>query len=487
MAPEAALDLSATEQAAAVRKGEVSARELAEGALLRAERSQGALGPFAHLDPERALASADAIDRGPAEGANERRADAHLAGVPYATKDLALACAGMPFTCGSRLFGDYVPDLDSAAAARPKAAGMTVLGTTRSCEFGLLPVTEPARFGTVRNPWGPDHTSGGSSGGAAAAVAAGVLAAASASDAGGSIRIPAACCGLVGLKPSRGRVSLAPFMGEHPFACEGVVSRSVADTAAMLDVLAGPEVGDSNWAPPPKRPFSEIDRSGGPLRIGVLLEPPFEAEVDERHRAAATRIGERLAELGHEVEDAEPFWANPGLVELFGGAWMVGAAAFAGWAAQISGLEPGPETLEPITLAFAERASQIPAPVYAGIVTGLQAYGRAVVAGSDHWDAVLSPTIAQRPWPVGALDGVTDADEALARITAFTPFTPVANISGQPAISVPAGIADDGMPVGAMLIGRPLGEATLLRLAAELEEAEGWTEVRPPAHAEVAA
>jgi amidase len=483
MAPEPALDLPATEQAAAVRSREVSGRELTEGALLRAGRAQEALGPFAYLDPDRALSAAKAIDESAGNGA----APGSLAGVPYAVKDLALACAGMPFTCGSRLFGDFVPELDSAAAARPKAAGMPVLGTTRSCEFGLLPVTEPVRFGPVRNPWNPDHSPGGSSGGAAAAVAAGVLAVASASDAGGSIRIPAACCGLVGLKPSRGRVSLAPFMGEHAFACEGMLSRTVADTAAMLDVLAGPEPGDATWAPPPERRFSEIERGGGALRIGVVLEPAFEAEVDERHRAAATRIGERLAELGHEVSEAPPFWADPDLLELFGSAWMVGAAGFAGWAGQVSGLEPGPDTLEPITLAFAERAAAMPAPALGGIVNGLHAYARGVVAGSVEFDAVLSPTLAQRPLPIGSFDGDTDADEAIARCIAFTPFTPVANITGQPAISLPAGIADDGMPVGVMLTGRPLGEATLLRLAAELEEAEGWTTSRPQVHAEVAA
>jgi amidase len=483
MAPETALDLPAIEQAAAIRRREVRARELTEAALLRAERAE-AYGPFAHLDPDRALAAADAAD---AATGNSSGDGASVAGVPYAVKDLALACTGMPFTCGSRLFGDFVPEVDSAAAARPKAAGMPVLGTTRSCEFGLLPVTEPVRFGSARNPWNSEHTPGGSSGGAAAAVAARVLAVAGGSDAGGSIRIPAACCGLVGLKPSRGRVSLAPFMGEHAFACEGVLSRTVTDTAAMLDVLAGPELGDATWAPPPDRPFSEIDRSGGPLRIGVLLEPAFEAAVDERHRAAATLVGERLAELGHEVTEAPRFWANPQLTELFGSAWMVGAAGFAGWAAQVSGLEPGPDTLEPITLAFAQRAAEMPAPALGGVLNGLHAYARAVVADSAQFDAVVSPTLAQRPLPIGSFDGIADADEAIARCIAFTPFTPVANITGQPAISLPAGIADDGMPVGVMLTGRPLGEATLLCLAAELEEAEGWPESRPPAHAEVAA
>jgi amidase len=475
-----ALDLPATEQAAAIRRGELTALELTEATLLRAERAQATLGPFAHLDADRARAVAKAVD-------TDESASGALAGVPYAVKDLALACAGMPFTCGSRLFGEFVPEMDSAAAARPKVAGMPVIATTRSCEFGLLPVTEPVRFGPVRNPWSPDHTPGGSSGGAAAAVASGVLAVASASDAGGSIRIPAACCGLVGLKPSRGRVSLAPFMGDHTFACEGVVSRTVADTAAMLDVLAGPELGDATWAPPPERPFSEIDRSGGPLRIGLVLEPAFEVDVDDRHRAAAVRIGKRLTELGHEVEEAQPFWADPALPDLFGIAWMSGAAAFTGWAAQVSGLEPGPNTLELITLAFAQRAAEMPGPALGGVLTGLQAYARAVVAASDRWDAVLSPTLAQRPLPIGSFDEIADADEAIARCIAFTPFTPVANITGQPAISVPAGIADDGMPIGAMLTGRPLGEATLLRLAAELEEAEGWTESRPPAHEEVEA
>jgi amidase len=193
-----------------------------------------------------------------------------------------------------------------------------------------------------------------------------------------------------------------------------------------------------------------------------------------------------LRSLGHEVEEAEPFWANPGLTERFGMAWMSGAAGFAGWAAQVSGLEAGPETLEPITLAFAGRANQVPAPALGGVLTGLQAYARGVIAASDRWDAVLSPTLARRPLPIGAFDGVAEAEEAIARCIEFTPFTPLANITGQPAISLPAGVAEDGMPVGVMLTGRQLGEATLLRLAAELEEAEPWAEVRPVAYAEVA-
>ena len=482
MTKTSVLDLSALDQAAAVAAGDLHARELVEESLARAERAQGLLGPFAHLDSERALAAAEAAGSDPA-------GPGQLGGVPYAVKDLALACAGMPLTCGSRLFGDHLPDYDSAAAARPKAAGMAVIGSTVSAEFGLYPVTEPGRFGVVRNPWSPEHTPGGSSGGAAAAVAAGVLPLAGASDAGGSIRIPAACCGLVGLKPSRGRVSLGPDMGDHFLACEGVVSRTVADTAAMLDVLAGPETGDASWAPPPERPFAEAVSSwnGARLRIGLIMEPPIEVAVDERHRAAATRVGGLLAGLGHEVEEVDPFWRNPELPDLFGGLWGVGAATFAGWGTMVSGLEPGPDTLDPLTLAFAARGGAVPAPAYAGLVVALQGYARAVVAAGSRWDAILSPALAQRPPAVGALDGLTDPEQALARMLAFTPFTPLANVTGQPAISLPAGIADDGMPLAVQLTGRPLGEATLLHLAAELERTGAWDQsLRPPAYAGVA-
>jgi amidase len=407
--------------------------------------------------------------------------DGPLAGVPYAVKDLAVACAGLPFTCGSRIFGDFVPDYDSAAAARPKGAGMTIVGNTRSPEFGLLPVTEPSRFGAVRNPWNPEYSAGGSSGGAGAAVASGALTLAGASDAAGSIRIPAAYCGLVGLKPSRGRISLAPDMGEHPLACEGVVSRTVADTAAMLDVLSGPEMGDTTWAPPPERPYSEATGGDRPLRVALCLEPPFETPVDASHVAAASRIAGVLSGLGHEVEEATPPWINPAFPEMFASAWFVGAAAFAGWGAQISGLAPGPETLEPLTLAFAGRGSAISAPEYGGLMVGLQGYARAVVSASDAWDVVLSPALAERPPRLGALEDISDPDEGIRRILAMTPYTPVANVTGQPAVSLPAGMADDGMPVAVQLTGRPLGEASLLRLAAELEDAEDWTSRRPPA------
>src|SRR5918998_1571080 len=258
----------AGELAALVRAGELTARELVESALERIEALDPDLNAFVCTDPDGALAAADAVEAG-----DERP----FAGVPIAVKDTA-AVAGLPYTLGSHAFGDFVPAHDAFVVRRLREAGFVIVGKTNLPEFGILPVTEPRRFGPTRNPWDPERTPGGSSGGAAAAVAAGMVPLAHGSDGGGSIRIPAACCGLVGLKPSRGRISRGPDQGDDFLVQDGVLTRTVADTAALLDVLAGYEPGDASWAPPPPEPFARTaGREPGRMRIGVTTVPAIES------------------------------------------------------------------------------------------------------------------------------------------------------------------------------------------------------------------
>src|SRR5215204_1729617 len=298
----------ATDLAELVRGGEISSRELTEAALERVGALQPELNAFVHVDHDGALAAADAIGPG-----DERL----FAGVPIAVKDTA-PVAGMPYTLGSDIFGDFVPDHDAFVVRRLREAGFMIVGKTNLPEFGILPVTEPRRFGPTRNPWDTERTPGGSSGGAAAAVAAGMVPLAHGSDGGGSIRIPAACCGLVGLKPSRGRISRGPDQGDDFLVQDGVLTRTVAETAALLDLLAGYEPGDATWAPPPSEPFAAAAaREPGRLRIGVTTTAAIDAPLDPVCEHAVRDAAELLGSLGHAVEEVEAPWAGQSLLEVF--------------------------------------------------------------------------------------------------------------------------------------------------------------------------
>src|SRR3954447_17318187 len=288
----------ASELADLVRLGTVSPRELTELALDRIEADEQGLGAFTVVDREGALATADAVESGDTRP---------FAGVPIAIKDLSVATAGLRVSSGSDLYGDYTPDYDANVVRRIRAAGFVIVGKTAAPELGIVPVTEPRRFGPTRNPWNIDHTPGGSSGGSGAAVAGGLVPIAHASDGGGSIRIPAACCGLVGLKVNRGRISRGPDQGESFLSVDGVLSRTVADTAAVLDILAGYEPGDANWAPPPFEPFSETAaRAPGPLHIALVTDPGSDAEVHPEAERAARDAAALLEALGHSIVEAEP-------------------------------------------------------------------------------------------------------------------------------------------------------------------------------------
>jgi len=462
----------ALELAELVRSGEVSATELASESLDRIDALDDGLNAFTAVDPDGALATAGAIEAGDPRP---------FAGVPLAMKDLFTPVTGMRQSQCSDLFGDFMPGYDAHVTRRLRDAGFVLVGTTAAPELGILPVTEPRRFGPTRNPWDPERTPGGSSGGSAAAVAAGMVPLAHASDGGGSIRIPAACCGLVGLKPSRGRISSGPDLGDSFLATNGVLTRTVADTAALLDVLAGYEPGDATWAPPPAEPFAAAAaREPGRLRIGVTAVPPIDTPVDAASARAVSDAGELLASLGHTVEEATPPWLMPELLPVFTVLWSTMISFSVLFGGMVSGREPTAEHVEPLTWALHQQGMQTTAPQYVGALTQLQGVARGIVGWFSDYDVIVTPALAQRPVRIGEIDACSEDPMAeFAKSAAFTPFTAVLNITGQPAISLPLYEGDDGLPLSVQLVGPPAGEALLLSLATQLETALPWAARRP--------
>jgi amidase len=460
----------ATELAGLIRSGELTARELVEASLARIEALNETLNAFILVDADGALEAADAVEPG-----DERP----FAGVPIAIKDIGPAWAGKPLTFGSHLFGDFIPPVHGAVVQRFLDAGFIPVGKTNAPEFGILNVTEPRRYGATRNPWDTDRTPGGSSGGSAAATAAGMVPIAHANDGGGSIRIPAACCGLVGLKPARGRVSSGPVLGESFLAIDGVVSHTVEDTARSLDVLAGPELGDASWAPPPAEPFATaLEREPRALRIALATNPPIPAALDPVFERAVKDAGELLAGLGHEVEEIELPWGDPSVFGEFTKMWAVGIGSTVDFASRVSGLEPSPENTEALTLELYNGGKGLNAIEYTRAMIAMQAIGRLVVTAMNPYDAVITPVMARRQVRIGEIDA-EDGMDAFRKAGEFTPYTAVMNVSGQPAISLPL-YEDEGLPVPVQVIGRPAGEAELLALAAQIERAAPWADRRPP-------
>jgi amidase len=441
--------LTALELAAQVRAGELSAAELVESTIRRAESENARLNFLVTDCFEQALAAA----RGPLPAGP-------FSGVPMLVKDLT-ETAGVRTTFSSRAFADYVPAADTAAVRRLKEAGFVVIGKSNTPEFGITCVTESELNGAARNPYDLERTPGGSSGGAAAAVAAGVLPLAHGSDGGGSIRIPASCCGLFGIKPSRGRVSSAPFVsGSLELSQSGPLATSVRDAAAFLDVLAGYEPGDAHWAPPPERPFlEECDRDPGRLRIAFTTEPAIPCPVEPAVATVAREAAETLAGLGHEVVEATPPWSDESLIDLFAVLWQLTPALYP---------VDDESLLTPLNRMLAERARATSSVAFAQSVGALQRLARRVVPFWDDFDVLLTPGLAKLPVPIGWVFEPDDPWQQFLRGAEFTPFTPIVNVTGQPAATVPFAIVD-GLPVGVQLIGRPADEATLFRLAAQLE------------------
>jgi amidase len=468
------LSRSATELADLVRLGEVQASELVESALARIEAVDPQINAFTLVDADGALAAADAI------GAGDERP---FAGVPIAIKDLGSATAGLRVSNGSDLYGEYTPDYDSHLVRRIRAAGFVIVGKTSSPEMGIVPWTEPRRFGPTRNPWNLDHTPGGSSGGSGAAVAAGMVPIAHGSDGGGSIRIPAACCGLVGLKPSRGRISRGPDAGDSILATDGVLTRTVRDTAAALDLVSGYEPGDATWAPPPFEPFSlTASREPGKLSVGLMLEPPLEADVDPVAVQAARDAAALLESLGHDIEEIEPPDRFGALFETFTDVWAAQVSLGVRFGEMVTGREAGPDDVEALTWALHERALATPSSAYLRSLTILQRVARGAIEWSSQWGVILTPALAKRPLRIGELDACGPDPMGTFRASSlFTPFTPFVNVTGQPAISLPMYEGDDGLPLAVQVIGPPLSEGLLLALGAQLEAEQRWFERLPTA------
>jgi amidase len=467
---------SAIELASMVRAGEMSSRELVEISLARVAELNPALNAFVDVDGERALATADAIKPG-----DERP----FAGVPIAIKNNR-AVSGLRLTEGCSLMADHVASYDHNVTRRLRGAGFVIVGTTTLPEYGILPVSEARLFGPTRNPWDLERTPGGSSGGAAAAVASGMVPVAHGNDGGGSIRIPAACCGLVGLKPARGRISAAPDLGEYQLSIDGVLTRTVGETAAILDVLAGYEIGDAAWAPPPTEPFAAAAAMiGGPptqLRIAATTLPPTaDAVVDPMCAQAVSDAAELLRSLGHEVEEFDPPWQVDGLSEMFGAVFSIHVSLAIMHSGIVAGREPTAEDMEPMSWAIYSMVKQLNAAQGAGVAAQLQRFSRRLISFLEPYDALLTPALAERPLPLGTLDtAAADPMSTFTRSGLFTPFTPVFNATGQPGISLPLFHGEDGLPLGVQIVGRPADEATLLALASQLEAACPWAQRRVP-------
>ena len=446
-----------------------------EASLARIEEVDGNVNAFTYVDADGALAAADRVRPG-----DERP----FAGVPVGIKDLTAPVAGLPMSQGSDLFAGYIPDYDAYVVRRIKDAGFVIVGKTSSPELGIPPVTEPRRFGPTRNPWNLERTPGGSSGGSGAAIAAGMVPIAHGSDGGGSIRIPASCCGLVGLKPSRGRISRGPDLGDAFLSTDGMLTRTVDDCARALDVVAGYEPGDSTWAPPPGEPFaSALGRDPGRLRIGFVTRPPIEAEIDPICERAARDAADLLSGLGHSVEEADPPWGREQdvhLLALFTALYAANIGLGVAFGGMVTGSEPTPDRMEKLTWEMFQRGIGQNSIEYLAALAQLQRYTREIVEWGSAFDLLMTPALAQRPLEIG--DIKPDGDEPMAefaRTGLFTPFTAVFNVTGQPAISLPLFQGDDGLPVAVQFAGPPLGEAKLLTLAAQLEAETNWAERRP--------
>ncbi len=460
--------LDATAQAELVRRKDVTPIELVETAISRIER----LNPTLNAVVTRMYDQARAAVAGPLP-------EGPFTGVPFLLKDLLAEYAGVRFTEGSAfLDGHYVPQVDSELTRRLKRAGVVIAGKTNTPEFGILPTAEPRLFGPARNPWDLGRTTGGSSGGSAAAVAAGMVPMAHGNDGGGSIRIPASCCGLFGLKPTRGRNPLGPHYGDlfSGLVVEHALTRSVRDSAALLDATSGPDLGDPYAAPPPARPFSaEVGAPPGRLRIGFTTTAATGVPVHADCVSAVRDAAALCADLGHEVTEAAPALDGNELSQTFITVWAAGAAwTIDDWARK-TGQTPSPERFEPLTWGLYEMGARRSASVYLLAVQDLQRVARDIARFFARYDVWLTPTLGEPPVPLGSFDPEPDNPmQGLFRAAQFVPFTPICNGTGQPAMSVPLFWNGTNVPIGVHFVGRFGDEATLFRLAAQLEQARPW-------------
>ncbi len=460
--------------AALVRRRKVSPSELLEAAIARAEALDPRFNFMAqkHYDYARAE-----IARGLPEGP--------FTGVPWLLKDLAAYIEGLPTEGGSRINKGQTGLFTTELVQRYRRAGLVVFGKTTTPEFGLTGTTESTLRGPTRNPWNPQRIAGGSSGGAAAAVAAGVIPAAHATDGGGSIRIPASCCGLFGMKPSRGRTPMGPYRTEGwgGMSTHHAITRSVRDSAALLDATHGIEPGSRYSAPSPEGTFlSQVEREPGRLRIALMPVPASGAPVDPQCLAALRETAALCESLGHRVEEAAPKLDAAALGQA---SFVLIASSLAADIldrAQSLGIEPGPDVLEPITLAFVAYGKTTSGADFARAGNTMQAAAVTVAQFMADYDVILSPTVASPPLELGriSLSPGVPFPEWGQRAAMFSPFTQMANFTGQPSMSVPLGMSADELPVGMLFTGRYGEEALLYRLAGQLERAAPWANRRAP-------
>jgi len=475
-----------------IREGQVSAEEVLAAARERTEAVNDRINAIIHpafAEAENQLRSG--LPEGPFKG------------VPFLIKDLGLHWAGQPQLSGSKGYAGYRAKTDSFLLRRYRDAGLVLMGKTNTPEFGLTPYTEPAHFGPTRNPWNLDRTAGGSSGGSAAAIAAGIVPLATASDGGGSIRVPASCCGLVGLKPSRGLLSLGPQTGEHwaGAVVEGCNSRTLRDTAAFLDVAAASEPGDPY--PSPARPTSYLrllDQKLAPLRIGFSTAHPLGHRLDEACIRAVQQTAQRLEELGHQVEEVPLPIDRTDLTELFITIVAGQAAATMREMGETMGFKPSPAHVEPSTFALYLLGRSLSAADYAYQRRRWNLLGRRLAAFHQNYDLLLTPSASQQPFPIGSLQptpaeqrliglinslrlgrlAAANIEKLAEKVFSYIPYTPLANMTGQPSLSLPLYWSEDGLPVGVLFTG-PIGrDSQLLQLGAQLESAYPWKDRQPP-------
>ncbi|SRR6266571_214033 len=470
--PDELAFLDATAQAELVRRKQVSSIELVDAAIARIERLNPTLNAVITPMFESArMAARSPLPEGP------------FCGVPFLLKDIVASYAGVRTASGSMSLQDFVPDHDSELVVRLKKAGLIIVGKTNTPEFALLPTTEPLMFGPTRNPWDSGRTAGGSSGGSAAAVASGMVPMAHGNDGGGSIRIPASCCGLFGLKPTRGRNPLGPDAGDilSGLVSEHAITRSVRDSAALLDATSGPDVGDPYCAPTPARPFlQEVGANPGKLHIAFTTSAPTGVPVHPACVHAVEDAAKLCADLGHEVTDAGPKLDAELLTKSFMAVWSAGCAAKMKGSAFLTRRKPAQDQFEELTWALAEQGRRISGAAYLLAVNALQTIARQIARFFLNYDVWLTPTLAEPPLPLGSFDPRPGNPlHGVERAMAFIPFTPICNATGQPAMSVPLFWNEEGLPIGTHFVGRFGEESTLFRLAAQLEAARRWGARRP--------
>ncbi len=465
-------NMDALAQAELVKKGELKPVELVEAAVERVQRWNPKLNAVVTEMFEEALREAQgSIPDGPFKG------------VPFLVKDLLASCAGVPLTMGSKLMKDFVPREDSELIRRIRRAGLIILGKTNTPELGILPTTEPKLFGPCRNPWDLGRAPGGSSGGSAAAVAARMVPMAHGNDGGGSIRIPASCCGVFGLKPTRARNPLGPNFGDlmNGLVVEHALTLSVRDSALLLDATSGPDLGDPYWPPLPSRPFfQEVGTDPGKLSVAFTDSHPKGYQLHPDCVEAVREAASLCEALGHRVEEASPDINFDLMNGSFMVVWSSGCACTLEAIARMKGRPLSPEDLEPTTWVLYEMGKRHLASDYLLAVQALQAISRQVARFFQRYDIWITPTLAEPPLPLGSFEPTEeDPLNGLRRAAQFVPFTPICNITGQPAMSVPIHWNKQGLPIGVHFVARFGEEATLFRLASQIEAARPWAHRKP--------